>query len=146
VPTAPDGEQRLIGRHAFGLAADADAIVSASLQLAAMAAFDMEDSTMRNSLVIAGVVFAAGMGSAALAKDVPKGDIDGLVKEGKILSQKQLDDIALKDHPGAKIEDGEIELHKRGYVYEVEVVDAKGDEWDMDIDAKTGKVIRSEKD
>jgi uncharacterized membrane protein YkoI len=101
---------------------------------------------MKMTLLLTSAAFALAAASPVLAKDVPKGDIDGLVKDGKIQSLKQLDEIALAKHPGAKIEDGELELHKRGYVYEVEVVNDKGDEWDMDIDAKTGKVIRDEKD
>ena len=39
----------------------------------------------------------------------------------------------------------ELDREKSGYVYEVEVR-SEGIEYDLDIDAKTGKVLRTEKD
>jgi uncharacterized membrane protein YkoI len=32
------------------------------------------------------------------------------------------------------------------YVYEIEVLDAQGVVWEMDLDAKTGEVIKSKRD
>ena len=39
----------------------------------------------------------------------------------------------------------ELDREKSGYIYEVEVK-SEGVEYDLDIDAKTGKVLRTEKD
>ena len=52
------------------------------------------------------------------------------------------DAAALAEYPGGTIEEGEIEKHRRGYVYEVEVIAANGDEWDLDIDATCVMVLR----
>ena len=80
------------------------------------------------------------------ANDLAPTEIAELVKAGTILSQDKLDAAALADFPGGTIEDGEIEKHRRGYVYEVEVIAANGDEWDLDIDATNGKVLKKEQD
>lgn len=83
----------------------------------------------------------------ATAKDLSVDEVATLTKEGKILPTEKLDAAALAAHPGGKIEQGaEIERHHRGYVYEVEVTDAKGQEWDLDIDATTGKIVKNERD
>ena len=89
------------------------------------------------------LLFGAGI---AAAKDVPPAELEGLVKSGKVMEPKKLDEIALAKHPGGKIEEGEVERHRSGYVYEVEVIDADGTEWDLDIDASSGKVLKSERD
>ena len=48
-------------------------------------------------------------------------------------------DAALLEHEGGHIKDGGgVKDTKGGYIYEVEVTDRKGEEWDMAIDATTG--------
>lgn len=95
------------------------------------------------------VVLSAGLAlsSAAFAKDVPPAEFEALVKSGAVLPKDKLDAAALAKHPGGTVQaGGEIEKHRRGYVYEVEVLDAQGVEWDLDIDAKTGEVLKNERD
>lgn len=95
------------------------------------------------------VVMSAGLAvsAAAVAKDVPPAELQALVKSGAVLPQDRLDAAALAKHPGGTVQPGgEVEHHRRGYVYEVEVLDAQGVEWDLDIDAKTGKVLKNERD
>jgi uncharacterized membrane protein YkoI len=42
----------------------------------------------------------------------------------------------------------EIDLdRKRGrYIYEIEIVDDQGVEWELDYDARTGELLRTERD
>lgn len=95
------------------------------------------------------VVLSAGLAvsAAAIAKDVPPAELEALVKSGAVLPKDKLDAAALAEHPGGTVQPGgEVEKHRRGYVYEVEVLDAQGSEWDLDLDAKTGKVLKNERD
>ncbi|HEY0179673.1 MAG TPA: PepSY domain-containing protein [Dokdonella sp.] len=103
----------------------------------------MNDARLRIALAAAALAF----GGAATAKDLSTDEVAALVEQGKILPTEKLDAAALAKHPGASIEQGaEVERHRRGYVYEIEVTDPSGVEWDMDIDAATGKVLKDERD
>ena len=51
-------------------------------------------------------------------------------------------DAALLEHEGGHVKDGGIKDTKGGYIYEVEVTDRKGQDWDMAIDATTGALLK----
>ncbi|MFT0212656.1 PepSY domain-containing protein [Pseudomonas sp. F1_0610] len=83
----------------------------------------------------------------AQAADIMPAQIDQLTKAGTIKSAQELNNVILKLHPNGVITDAEFEtsmLH--GYVYEVEVHDANGIEWDVHVNAKTGEVISNRQD
>jgi uncharacterized membrane protein YkoI len=95
-------------------------------------------------LSIAAAVLA---GSGVAAKDLGSDEVTTLVKQGRILPLEKLDAAALAAHPGASIKQGaEVEQHRRGYLYEVEVTDANGVEWDLDINAATGRILKNKRD
>ncbi|MNG37002.1 Peptidase propeptide and YPEB domain protein [compost metagenome] len=52
----------------------------------------------------------------------------------------------LKLHPGATITDSDLDNHFNGYEYEVELRDAQNVEWDVDLNAATGEVLKNKKD
>ena len=59
--------------------------------------------------------------------------------------QGGLGDIVL--HPGATIEDSELELERGRYVYQVELRGSTpAEEWDIEIDAATGEVLSDHAD
>lgn len=70
-----------------------------------------------------------------------------MAKQFGLISEESAIQIALKSAPGVV---KEIELDDRkkgkGWKYEVDIVDANGREWEVDIDAKTGAVLKSKKD
>ncbi|MCZ8016363.1 MAG: PepSY domain-containing protein [Limnobacter sp.] len=70
-----------------------------------------------------------------------------IVKTFGLISAEQAREIALKEFPGVVTE---LELDDRdygkGWKWEVEVVNADGKEVEVDLDAKTGKVLKVEKD
>ncbi|KAB0487208.1 Peptidase propeptide and YPEB domain-containing protein [Pseudomonas reinekei] len=85
--------------------------------------------------------------TAGLAQaDVPVDQIPQLVKDGKIKPLEELNQIVLKLHPGATITDSDLDNHFDGYEYEVELRDAKNVEWDVDLNAATGEVLKNKKD
>lgn len=70
-----------------------------------------------------------------------------IVRTFGLISAEQAREIALKEAPGVVTE---LELDDRDYAkgwkWEVEVVNADGREVEVDLDAKTGKVLKIDKD
>jgi uncharacterized membrane protein YkoI len=91
----------------------------------------------------AALTLTAGL---AQAKDVPVDQIPQLVKDGKITPLEELNQIVMKLHPGATITDSDLDNHTTLYEYEVELKDAQGVEWDVDLNAATGEVLKNKKD
>jgi uncharacterized membrane protein YkoI len=92
------------------------------------------------------LTLTAGLAQADVRPDV----IPGLLKAGSIMDLEKLNQAALAQHPGTtatNITDTELEQTAAGtYVYQVELRDTKGVEWDVDLDAKTGKVLSNKQD
>ena len=90
------------------------------------------------------LVTATGVAQA----DVRPDQIAELVKSGKVMSFEKLNKLALEKHPGFTIHDTELDHDQAAnrYVYQVELRDAKNVEWDVDLDAKTGAVLKDEQD
>lgn len=65
---------------------------------------------------------------------------------GTIQSFEKLNAIALEKHPGATVGDTELEDKYGKYIYEVELRDAQGIEWDLELDATTGAVLKDHQD
>lgn len=84
--------------------------------------------------------------NVALAKDIPTHEVVKLVEAKTIMSLDDLNAKALAKHPGATIKDSELEDSYGRYVYKVELRDAQNVEWDVDLDAKTGEVLKDAKD
>jgi uncharacterized membrane protein YkoI len=85
-------------------------------------------------------------GAATADDDVGQSKMAKLVAAGKILPPDQLEAAALSKHPGGRIHKGEVEEKDRGYVYEAEITDNNGVEWDVDIDASNGMVLKDKRD
>lgn len=88
------------------------------------------------------LTLTAGFAMADVRPDL----IPGLLKDGTVMNMEKLNQAALAEHPGAtaaNIRDTELEHNaKTGtYEYKVEIRDAKNLEWDVKLDAKTGKVL-----
>ena len=66
---------------------------------------------------------------------------------GEILSFEKIAEIARSIKPGDILET-ELERNRKNglYIYEIEILDAKGVVWELDINAKTGELIKIEVD
>lgn len=62
------------------------------------------------------------------------------------ISFEEAERIALEAVPGAKIESIERETEWGRLVYEVELLDQRGVEWDVVIDAADGKILEKKQD
>ena len=98
--------------------------------------------TLTALFTAAALTLTAGLAQA----DVPVDQIPQLVKDKKIKPLEELNQIVLKLHPGATITDSDLDNHFNGYEYEVELRDAKNVEWDVDLNAATGEVLKNKKD
>ncbi len=75
--------------------------------------------------------------------------IDEAVKlhdSGKIMPFEKLNEAVMKQHPDATISDSDLEDNYGKYVYQVELRDKDGQEWDVDLDATTGDVLKNKQD
>lgn len=80
------------------------------------------------------------------ARDIQLDEAVKLRDAGTIQSFEKLNEAALAQHPGGVIQDTELENEWGRYVYQLEVVDAKGVEWDIELDAATGEVLKNHQD
>lgn len=51
-----------------------------------------------------------------------------------------------KQEKGGRVVEAELDRDFGRYVYEVEIVDDAGVEWELKYDARTGKLLRTERD
>lgn len=98
--------------------------------------------TLTALFTAAALTLTAGLAQA----DVPVDQIPQLVKDKKIKPLEELNQNVLKLHPGATITDSDLDNHFNSYEYEVELRDAAGVEWDVDLNAATGEVLKNKKD
>ncbi len=68
-----------------------------------------------------------------------------LRESGEILPLEKILERARAAKPGQIIET-ELERKKGRYVYEVEILDPAGQVWEVKLDAKTGELIKIERD
>ena len=93
-------------------------------------------------------IFAALLSATALvqAKDIRLDEAIKLRDAGSIQAFDKLNALALAQHPGAVVEDTELENHWGRYVYQIELRDAQGLEWDIELDANTGEILKNQQD
>lgn len=82
----------------------------------------------------------------AQARDVGPDEALRLRDAGTIQSFEKLNAAALALHPQATVTDTELEQEYGKYVYQVELRDTKGIEWDVELDAVTGQVLKNHQD
>jgi uncharacterized membrane protein YkoI len=82
----------------------------------------------------------------ANARDLGPDEALRLRDAGTIMSFEKLNAIALAKHPGTTVHDTELEQEYGKYVYQIELRDAKGIEYEMDLDAVTGAIIKDRLD
>ena len=63
-----------------------------------------------------------------------------------IVAFDQLEATAQALHPGSTVLDTDLDEAYGKYVYEVELQDVSGIEWDVELDALTGQVLKNHQD
>ncbi|HEX4878280.1 MAG TPA: PepSY domain-containing protein [Limnobacter sp.] len=94
------------------------------------------------TLIAAAILLFVGLPMAAMATDDRARDAE-LIKTFGLITASQAKTLALKEAPGVVTE---IELDDRdfakGWKWEVEVVDTQGKKMEVDLDARTGRVLK----
>jgi uncharacterized membrane protein YkoI len=97
------------------------------------------------SALFAAVALTAAAGAAQA--DIGPDEVVRLHKAGTVGDFEQFNKQALAKHAGFQVHDTELDKdHSGRYVYKIELKDTKGVEWNYDVDAKTGEVLRDEQD
>jgi uncharacterized membrane protein YkoI len=104
-------------------------------------------STKFQIAILSGTLLALGAAaSTPAAADDDQAEMEALVKAGQFISPDEAREKALAAKPGSVIDIDLDRGWRGGYHYEVEVLDADLREWEVHIDAKTGKVGKIERD
>jgi len=98
---------------------------------------------MQAHTVLIAMLVTGGMTLAVLARDLEPHEILALQQQQLILPFETLRHRAQQAHPQARIVDSKLEDAYSNYIYEVELQDADGVEWDVDLNAATGQIIRN---
>ena len=94
-------------------------------------------------IAAAALSVAAGI---AQARDLGPDEALKLRDAGTVQSFDKLNAAALAQHPGGKIEETELEEEYGRYVYQLEVRDAQGVQWDIELDASNGQILKNQQD
>ncbi|AZC64505.1 PepSY domain-containing protein [Pseudomonas chlororaphis] len=84
--------------------------------------------------------------SLAHARDLGPDEALRLRDAGTIVSFEKLNATALAKHPGATITETELAEEYGKYIYQIEVRDPQGIEWDLELDAVSGQVLKDHQD
>lgn len=90
--------------------------------------------------------YRAAAAGAAQARDLGPDEALKLRDAGTIQSFEKLNAAALAQHPGATIEETELEEEYGRYIYQVEVRDTQGVQWDLELDATNGQILKNHRD
>lgn len=96
--------------------------------------------------LLAGLMLLAGQASLSAKEAQQPADPQNLRQmreSGQILPLEKISAAAKAIKPGEILET-ELEQKAGGYVYEVEILDAAGQVWELKLDAATGKLIKME--
>jgi uncharacterized membrane protein YkoI len=95
-------------------------------------------------------LFAASLigltASLAHARDLGPDEALRLRDAGTIVSFEKLNATALAKHPGSTVTETELEEAYGKYLYQIELRDPQGLEWDLELDAVSGQVLKDHQD
>ncbi|WPO00121.1 PepSY domain-containing protein [Pseudomonas sp. MUP55] len=94
------------------------------------------------ALVAAGIIACSLTQAWAMDPDKPL-KLPGTVT---IVAFDQLEATALALHPGSTLLGTDLDEEYGKYIYQIELVDAHGLEWDVELDALTGHVLKNHQD
>ena len=92
---------------------------------------------------IAALTAAAGI---AQARDLGPDEALKLRDAGTIQSFEKLNAAAIAKHPGSTVHETELEEEYGRYIYQVELRDPQGLQWDVELDATNGQVLKDHQD
>lgn len=79
-------------------------------------------------------------------RDLDQDEALELSRSGAILPLEQLLERALSSHPGSTLLEAELEVEDEGHVYEVELLTPDGIVRELELDARSGRLLKDEVD
>lgn len=105
-----------------------------------------EKALLKASLILALILALIFMFKVQLAiAEETQASARELLKAGKILPLEKIRMFAKASKTGEILET-ELKYKKGIYIYEIEVLDDKSQVWELKLDAKTGQLIKMERD
>ena len=101
---------------------------------------------MKTLTALSLVSIIAMTASLAHARDLGPDEALRLRDAGTIVSFEKLNATALAKHPGSTITETELEEEYGKYIYQVELRDPQGLNWDLELDAVSGQVLKDHQD
>jgi uncharacterized membrane protein YkoI len=101
---------------------------------------------MKAIAALSSVITLVCVTGLAQARDLGPDEALRLRDAGTIISFEKLNAIALGKHPGTQVHQTELEQEHGKYVYQVELRDNKGGEWEIDLDASSGAILKDRAD
>lgn len=100
---------------------------------------------MKHSIAVLTIALASITGLAQ-ARDLGPDEALRLRDAGTVQDFEKLNAAALAKHPDARILDTELEQEYGRYIYQLELLDARGVQWDVELDAVSGAVLKDHQD
>lgn len=88
----------------------------------------------------------AALALSAGARDIGQDEALRLRQAGNIIALEKLITMINDLYPQSSLLEVELEEENKIYIYEVELVTAEGSVREIEIDAKTGKILKDEED
>ncbi|MOA25610.1 Peptidase propeptide and YPEB domain protein [compost metagenome] len=101
---------------------------------------------MKKLTALFAIATLAATAGIAQARDLGPDEALKLRDAGTIQSFEKLNAAALAKHPGGTINETELEEEYGRYIYQVELRDAKGVQWDLELDATSGEILKNHQD
>lgn len=89
------------------------------------------------SLALAGAMPAHADNDMAEARQI--------ARMANLIDPDRAIELALAEKPGV-MTDFDLDHERKGWVYEIEIVDAQGVEWEIELEGETGKVVKIKRD
>lgn len=101
---------------------------------------------MNPAISLLSLVVLASTATIAHARDLGPDEALRLRDAGTIKSFEVLNEAALAQHPGSRIEGTELEDEYGRYIYQIELRDSQGRQWDLELDASSGEILKNHQD
>lgn len=101
---------------------------------------------MQKLTALLATALIAATAGVAQARDLGPDEALKLRDAGTIMSFEKLNEAAIAMHPGSAVEETELEEEYGRYVYQVELRDAQGVQWDLELDATNGQILKDHQD
>jgi len=101
---------------------------------------------MKNLIALFAIAALTATAGIAQARDLGPDEALKLRDAGTIQSFEKLNAAAIAKHPGATVHESELEEEYGRYIYQVELRDPQGLQWDVELDATNGQVLKDHQD